>query len=165
MMAQQGLSTIGIEVVVGIAELNYVTDFSDLEGTPSSLDVTCLRDDVRKTATGVVDTKAFEISYLFDNSDADSDFRKLKVHQQARKPVMVAVTIPDGTVFRTMGTVVTYVTGSKVNELLNAKLVVFPQGGWEILRHPYEIVEHLQDSYGNDILDSSGELISARIVL
>lgn len=164
-MSQQGLSTIGIEVVVGIAELNYVTDLSDFEGAHSELDVTCLRDNVRKTAPGVVDTKAFEITYLFDNSDADSDYRKMRVHQQVGEPVMVAVTLPDGTVFKTTGMVVTYVTGAKVNELLKAKLVVYSQGDWEILRHPHEIVEMLQDAEGNDILDSFGEPIFARIIL
>lgn len=74
-MATQGLASIGIEVTVNSTELNYVTDIGDIGGTPSDLDATCLKDSMKKNVPGVQDTKAFEVTYLFDNSAADSDYR------------------------------------------------------------------------------------------
>lgn len=76
-MAKQGLSSIGIEVTINSTELNYVTEIGDIGGTPSDLDATCLKDTMKKNVPGVQDTKAFEITYLFDNSAADSDYRVL----------------------------------------------------------------------------------------
>ena len=82
-MATQGLASIGIEVSVNSIELNYVTDIGDIGGTPSDLDATCLKDSMKKNVPGVQDTKAFEVTYLFDNSTVDSDYRVLKELQNA----------------------------------------------------------------------------------
>lgn len=81
--ATQGLASIGIEVTVNSTELNYVTDIGDIGGTPSDLDATCLKDSMKKNVPGVQDTKAFEVTYLFDNSAADSDYRVLRGLQTA----------------------------------------------------------------------------------
>lgn len=90
-MAKQGLSSIGIEVTVDSTEMNYVTEIGDIGGTPSDLDATCLKDTMKKNVPGVQDTKAFEITYLFDNSAADSDYRTLKALQTAGNIVPVKV--------------------------------------------------------------------------
>ena len=131
-MATQGLSSIGIEVTVNSSELNYVTEIGDIGGTPSDLDATCLKDTMKKNVPGVQDTKAFEITYLFDNSSADSDYRTLKTLQTAGNIVPVKVTFPDGTSFATTGYITTYVSGVKVDELVSAKLVVSLQSDWTV---------------------------------
>lgn len=131
-MAKQGLSSIGIEVTVDSTEMNYVTEIGDIGGTPSDLDATCLKDTMKKNVPGVQDTKAFEITYLFDNSAADSDYRTLKALQTAGNIVPVKVEFPDGTTFATTGYVTTYVSGVKVDELVSAKLVVSLQSDWTV---------------------------------
>ncbi|MGM9538082.1 MAG: phage tail tube protein [Candidatus Onthomonas sp.] len=131
-MATQGLSTIGLDVKVNSVAMNYVTEIGDIGGSPSTLDATCMQDTMKKNVPGVQDTKAFEVTYLFDNSAADSDYRVLKALQTAGNVVPVAVEFPDGTVFATTGYVSTYVTGAKVDELVSAKLVVSLQSEWTV---------------------------------
>lgn len=131
-MATQGLASIGIKVMVNSTELNYVTDIGDIGGTPSDLDATCLKDSMKKNVPGVQDTKAFEVTYLFDNSDTDSDYRVLRGLQTAGSIVPVKVTFPDGTSFATTGYVNTYVSGAKVDELVTAKLTVSLQSDWTV---------------------------------
>lgn len=131
-MPKQGLSTIGIEVSVNAEELNYVTEIGDIGGAPSDLDATCLKDTMKKNVPGVQDTKAFEITYLFDNSDDTSDYRVIKALQTAGAIVPVAVEFPDGTKFATTGYVNTYVSGAKVDELVTAKLTVSLQSDWTV---------------------------------
>lgn len=164
-MPQQGFSSIGMSVLVKASELNYVTEISDIGSAPSELDATCFKDTVRIMTPGVRAAKAFEVTYLFDNTERDSDFRKLRGLQEAKETVPVAVIFPDGTTFLAFGSVFTYVTGAKVDELLQAKLVIFCQGDLEIIQTPYEITSPLQDSVGSTILDSSGAPILGRLVL
>ena len=137
MSTQQGLATIGISIKVNSVPLNYVTDFSDIGGTPSVLESTCFKDNIKKSVPGVQDAKAFEVTYLFDNTDATSDFRKLKTLQDAGAAVPVVVEFGDkpnasgsGTKFSTTGYVSTYIVGAKVDELISAKLVVNLQSEW-----------------------------------
>lgn len=129
---KQGLSSIGIKVTVGEAEMNYVQEIGDIGGTPSELDATCLKDSIKKSVPGVQDTKAFEVTYLFDNSATASDFRKLKALQTAGAAVALSVEFPDGTKFATTGYVTTYTSGVKVDELITAKLVVNLQSDWTV---------------------------------
>ncbi len=131
-MATQGLSTIGIEVQVNSTAMNYVTEIGDIGGSPSSLDATCMKDTMKKNVPGVQETKAFEVTYLFDNSAADSDYRALKALQTAGEIVPVSVKFPDGTSFSTTGYVNTYISGAKVDELISAKLVVSIQSEWTV---------------------------------
>ncbi|MCD8147097.1 MAG: phage tail protein [Clostridiales bacterium] len=131
-MATQGLSSIGISVKVNDVEMNYVQEISDIGGAPSELDATCFNDSLKHYVPGVQDTQAYEITYLFDNADASSDYRVLKALQDAKSVVPVAVTLPDGTVFASTGYVSTYVVGTKVDELITAMLVVMLQSDWTV---------------------------------
>ena len=131
-MAKQGLSTIGIKVTVDENELNYVTEIGDIGGSPSSLDATCLRDTMKKNVPGVQDTQSFEVTYLYDNSAVDSDYRVLKAIQTAGEVVAVKVELPDGTAFSTTGYVTTYVVGAKVDELISAKCAISLQSDWTV---------------------------------
>lgn len=131
-MATQGFSTIGLEVKVNGTALNYVTDIGDIGGTPAELDATCMKDRMKKTVPGVQDTKAFEVTFLFDNSAADSDYRLLRKLQEAGKAVNVEVAFPEGTVFSTTGYVTVMVSGAKVDELISGKLSVALQSDWTV---------------------------------
>ena len=131
-MSTQGLSTIGIDVKVNNVSMNYVTEIGDIGGTPATLDATCMKDSIKKSVPGVQDVKAFEVTYLFDNSAADSDYRVLKALQEAGNAVSLKVTFPDGTGCATTGYVSTYVSGSKVDELVSAKLSVSLQSEWTV---------------------------------
>ena len=91
-----------------------------------------MKDSMKKTVPGVQDTKAFEVTFLFDNSAADSDYRVLKKVQDAGKPVNIEVAFPDGTKFAAAGYVSVMVSGAKVDELVSAKLTVNLQSDWKV---------------------------------
>lgn len=131
-MAQQGLATIGLDVSVNSVSMNYVTDIGDIGGTPSELDATCMKDKMKLSVPGVQDTKAFEVTFLYDNTAADSDYRVLKALQDAGDIVPIQVTFPDGTVFASTGYVSVMVSGAKVDELVSATLSVNLQSDWTV---------------------------------
>lgn len=112
--------------------MNYVTDIGDIGGTPSELDATCMKDTMKKFVPGVQDTKAFEVSFLYDDSDTASDYRVLKALQEAGSIVPIAVTFPDGAVFASTGYVSVMINGAKVDELISAKLTINLQSEWAV---------------------------------
>lgn len=63
-MSKQGLASVGIALKIDSKELNYVQEIGDIGGTPSDLDATCLKDQMKKHVPGVQDTSAFEVTYL-----------------------------------------------------------------------------------------------------
>lgn len=131
-MAKQGLASIGIDVSVDSVSLNYVREIGDIGGAPSDLDATCMKDRMKKNVPGVQDTANYEVTYLYDNSTADSDYRKLKALQDAGEIVPVMVTFPDGTKFANTGYVTTYVSGVGTDALIEAKLVLSLQSEWTV---------------------------------
>lgn len=136
-MAKQGLASIGIDVKLNEVSMNYVTDIGDIGGSPSELDATCMKDKMKKSAFGVKDVKAFEVSYLYDNSDTDSDYRVIKALEKKGEIVPVVVVFPDKTEFSTTGYVSTMINGVKVDELIGAKLSVSLQSDW-VEKNPAE---------------------------
>lgn len=131
-VTRQGFASIGVSVKIGTSTINNVQDIGDIGGTPSELDATCLKDSIKKSVPGVQDTKAWEITYLFDNASATSDYRVIKGLQTAGQPVAVEVTLPDGTKFATTAFVSTYVVGVKVDELMTAKAIMHLQSDWTV---------------------------------
>lgn len=128
----QGMASIGIKLKVNNEEVNYVQEIGSLGGTPAELDATCLTDTIKKSVPGVQDVQVFEVTYLYDNSAASSDFRRLRALQTAGSAVAVEVELPDGTKFASTGFVSTYVDGAKVDELITAKLTVNLQSDWTV---------------------------------
>lgn len=131
-MATQGFSTIGLDVKVDGTSLNYVTDIGDIGAAPSELDATCMKDSMKKTVPGVQDAAAFEVTFLFDNSAPDSDYRVLRALQDAGETVELEVKFPDGTVFAATGYVSVMVSGAAVDELVSAKLTFNLQSDWTV---------------------------------
>lgn len=131
-MSMQGIASVGITLKVNNKEVNYVQELGDIGGTPSDLDATCLKDRVKKHVPGVQDAAAFEVTYLFDNSAADSDYRTLRALQEDGGIKAVEVVLPDGTKYASTGYVNTYVMGAKVDELITAKLVMNLQSDWVV---------------------------------
>lgn len=131
-MATQGFSTIGLDVKVDGTSLNYVTDIGDIGAAPSELDATCMKDSMKKTVPGVQDAATFEVTFLFDNSAPDSDYRVLRALQDAGETVELEVKFPDGTVFAATGYVSVMVSGAAVDELVSAKLTFNLQSDWTV---------------------------------
>lgn len=131
MAVVQGLASIGIDVKINKVSMNFVTKIGDIGGTPSTLDVTCLKDTMKHSKNGVQDAGAWEVDYLFDNSDPQSDYRVLRA-LKGQQNVEVEVSLPDGTVFKSAGEVSTYVTGPGTDQIIAAKLSVALSKDWEV---------------------------------
>lgn len=129
---QQGLASIGIEVTVNSSKLNYVTGIGDIGGEPSTLDATCFDDSIAKSVPGVQKNDGFNIDYLFDNSAAESDYRKLKKLEDDRTIVPISVKFPDGTAFASTGYISSKINGVKVDELIGATATVNLQSDWTV---------------------------------
>lgn len=132
MSVRQGIPTIGTTVKVGTSTLHYVTSIGAIGGTPNMLDATCMADSMKRSVPGVQDTSSFEIGYLYDNSDATSDYRVLKGLEAAGAAVAVEITVADGTKFASTGYVSTNVEAANVDELWKAKLTVALQADWTV---------------------------------
>lgn len=119
-MPRQGIAAIGIEVSINSVEMNYVTDIGDIGGAPEMLDATCLKDTMTHNVKGVQNAPAWTVTYLYDGSDAESDYVVLKALEAAGTSAPIVVTMPDGSKHESEGTVSTYVTGVGVNALISA---------------------------------------------
>ena len=128
----QGLVSIGIDVKINNTALNFVTDIGDIGGAKSELDNTCLKDTVKKTKFGLKDIKAWECTYLYDNTASTSDYRVLKALEDAGNAVAVEITFPDGTKFASTGFVNNTITGAKVDSLIEAKASIALQSDWTV---------------------------------
>lgn len=131
MAVVQGLASIGIDVKINKVSMNFVTKIGDIGGTPSTLDVTCLKDSMKHSKNGVQDAGAWEVDYLFDNSDPQSDYRVLRA-LKGQQNVEVEVALPDGTVFKSAGEVSTYITGPGTDQIIAAKLSVALSKDWDV---------------------------------
>lgn len=127
-MPKQGLASIGIKTTIKEFELNYVTGIGDIGGEPSSLDSTCLKDTIAKSVPGVKKNEGHNIDILFDNSDAESDYRKIKAMEGEVVPVVHA--FPDGTQFSTTAYVSIKINAVKVDELIGATIKCDLQSDW-----------------------------------
>lgn len=132
MAAKQGYASIGIDVKVGTTALNFVTNIGDIGGTPNMLDSTCMKDKMKHNVAGVQSADAFEITYLYDNSDTTSDYRVLRALESAGNSVAVEVTFPDGTKFTSSGTVSNRITGVGVDSLISAVCSIALDADWTV---------------------------------
>ena len=105
---------------VGETSLNYVTDIGDT-APPSGAGRHLHEGQHEKDRARRPDTKSFEVTFLYDNSAADSDYRVLKALQEAGEPVELEVKFPPA-VFAASGYVSVMVSSAKVDELVSAKL-------------------------------------------
>ena len=68
-----------------------------------------------------------EYGILYNNKDADSDFRILKGYETSGEAQTVEITFPDGTAFSYDAYISVRTNAAKVNELLSATVTTNPQ--------------------------------------
>lgn len=74
----------------------------------------------------------WELTYLFNNNNQDSDFRTLQALADAGNAVPISVEFPDGTTFANTGIPTNYATGVTVNSMIQAKCVFALQSKWTV---------------------------------
>ena len=131
-MAEKGFSSIGIDVKVNSVALNNVTNIGDIGGEPNQLETTNMKSKVQTFVPGVQQTNAWEITCNYDNSSADSDYRKMKALETAGNAVPVEVTFPDGTKFASKGRVSVRLPAVGVNAVPTMIVSVSLEEDWTV---------------------------------
>lgn len=78
-------------------ELEHLMEVPELGGDPEKVEVTTLKDGVKKYINGVKDLGDLAFKFLYDNETVDSNYRILKGLQDANVPADFKVEYPDGT--------------------------------------------------------------------
>lgn len=78
-------------------EIELLMEVPELGGDPEKIEVTTLKDSVKKYIPGVPDLGDLAFKFLYDNSTTNSNYRVLKGIQDSGKPAAFKVEYPDGT--------------------------------------------------------------------
>ncbi|MDQ0091668.1 hypothetical protein J2T12_005108 [Paenibacillus anaericanus] len=76
--------------------LEYLMDVPEMGGDPEKVEVTTLKDSVKKYIPGIRDLGDLAFKFLYDNSGAASNYRVLKELQDENKAATFKLTYPDG---------------------------------------------------------------------
>lgn len=134
------LSTIGIRIYLTYngttQEIEGATEFGDLGGEPNMIDATCLTDTAQKNILGVQQQDAWNVTYLYDNTNYDAIQTMIDAANTAQAAMTVKVVFPEeistGTKpkFTNTGRVSQYVQGKGVGEVRTVQLTVALDGTW-----------------------------------
>ena len=137
------LSTIGIRIYLTYdgttQEIEGATEFGDLGGEPNMIDATCLTDTAQKNILGVQQQDAWNVTYLYDNTNYDAIQTMINAANTAQAAMTIKVVVPEeitsggSTVkpkFSNTGRVSQYVQGKGVGEVRTVQLSVALDGTW-----------------------------------
>lgn len=77
-------------------ELEHLMEVPEMGGDPEKVEVTTLKDAVKKYIPGIRDLGDLAFKFLYDNSTATSNYRVLKELQEDNETATFKVTYPDG---------------------------------------------------------------------
>lgn len=104
------------------AQIRNLQEFPDLGGAAERVDVTTLEDGNYKYINGIKDFGELAFTFLYDNSDATSNYRICRGLEESEDVVYWEVEFPDGTKFDFEGQASTAITGAGVNAALQFTL-------------------------------------------
>lgn len=103
-------------------QIRNLQEFPDLGGAAERVDVTTLEDGNYKYINGIKDFGELAFTFLYDNSDATSNYRVCRGIEESEAVVYWEVEFPDGTKFDFEGQASTAITGAGVNAALQFTL-------------------------------------------
>lgn len=127
-MAATGLATMGIKLeyksgsTSSFTELDGLQEVPEIGGTPEKIEVTTLKDTVKKNINGVKDLGDLEFTFLYDNAGANANYRVLKGLETAKEKVTFKLTYPDTTAHQFTAEIAVTMNAAKVNEALTFKM-------------------------------------------
>jgi len=78
-------------------ELDYLMEVPELGGTPEKIDVTTLSDKTKRYIPGIKDFGDLVFKFLYDNTNANSNYRVLKGMDDSGATATFELAYPDGT--------------------------------------------------------------------
>lgn len=113
-------TTVGIQIKVGSATIDWANSTGDLGGEPETLDCTPLSATVQMNKTGIQALDNWTVDYFFN----DTDFAALNTLKDAGSTNTIEVILPNGAKFSNSGRcTANYATGVAVNGVLTAHAV------------------------------------------
>lgn len=108
-------------------ELPGLKETPEVGITPEKVDNTGLNDPFKMNEMGIGELPDMVYKFKFDNTSADSPYRKLRELQKSGETVSFQETLKDGTVTEFDATVSVKRTGGGVNGVIDVELTVYPQ--------------------------------------
>lgn len=113
-------------------ELPGLKETPEVGVTPEKVENTGLNDPFKMNELGIGELPDMVYKFKFDNTSADSPYRKLRTIQKEGKTVSFKETLKDGTTTEFDATVSVKRTGGGVNGVIDVELTVYPQSDFEI---------------------------------
>ena len=134
---KRGLASKGIEFYPNYTgesaqSIWYLTQIGEIKsGERDKLDATCMRDDFVHNVDGIrQELDNYEINFLYNTEDENSDYRTLAKLEDENKVVPIMVKMPDGSKFTNSATVTVSIDSVGVNDLVKAKGTFALKGEW-----------------------------------
>lgn len=113
-------------------ELDYLLEVPELGGEPEQIDVTTMKDAVRKYIPGIKDLGDLAFQFLYDNSGPTSNYRQLKELQDSGEAAKFKVEYPDGTTHQFDAIVNVRMDSAAVNAALTFTAAFYLQSDIEV---------------------------------
>ncbi|MBD2861599.1 phage tail tube protein [Paenibacillus oceani] len=108
-------------------EIDLLMEVPELGGDPEQVDVTTLKDSVRKYIPGVRDLGDLAFKFLYDNATTTSNYRVLKGLQDGNTAADFKLEYPDGTAHEFSAYVNVKIDSGAVNAALTFTATMFLQ--------------------------------------
>lgn len=119
-----GILSKDVEFYLDNTKVENLQEFPDLGGAAEQVDVTTLADGNRHYINGIKDFGSLAFTFLYDNSEATSNYRVLRAAEEDGLTHNCEVRFPDGTKFAFAGQISTTITGAGVNAALQFQATV-----------------------------------------
>ena len=103
-------------------QVRNLQEFPDLGGAAERVDVTTLEDGNYKYINGIKDFGELAFTFLYDNSEATSNYRLMRALEESEAVAYWEVEFPDSTKFDFEGQASTAIPGAGVNAALQFTL-------------------------------------------
>lgn len=129
MARANGILTKNTKLSVKIAEIFVdlgadLQEFPNLGGAAEQVEVTTLADGNRRYINGIKDFGSLEFTFLYDGTDVQGSYQKLRAIEVAGTNAEWKVTLPDGVEFTFTGQASVAINGGAVNDAITFTLTI-----------------------------------------
>ncbi len=112
--------------------INYLTQIGDItKGKREELEATCMDDDIEHSIAGIrKKLDSYEIKFLYNAKESNSDYQVLSALEDAGKSVPIMVEMPDGAKYTNSGIPSLTISSVGVNSVVEGTAKYKLDGDW-----------------------------------